>query len=166
MAKRYAFINTETQGVLEACFQNMTPVFTLPKTTQEQRYSLICHNAACTHFMPQSFETSTLIYTQVTANELGNGHERCRISLDVVLCSYCMYVRWKWNNTYIFSCIINLNIIYLLKNTIYFYCIPLGNGHSWARVSSHDSQNMAISTGATSKLNHSFSRIHHSLSSM
>ena len=38
--KRYTFINAETQG-LEACFQNMTPVFTLLKTTQEQPYSVV-----------------------------------------------------------------------------------------------------------------------------
>jgi hypothetical protein len=47
-----------------------------------------------------------------------NSCERCRMSLDnVILCSYCMYVYQKKNNTK-FSCIINLNIIYLLKNSL------------------------------------------------
>ena len=44
-----------------------------------------------------------------------DSHERYRMSLDhLILCSYCMYVYWKENNAR-FSCIINLNIIYLLK---------------------------------------------------
>ena len=49
--KRYAFINTETQGgergkgggVLEACFQNMTPVFLLIKISHEQPYGVVLH---------------------------------------------------------------------------------------------------------------------------
>ena len=39
----YKYQDTGGDGVLEACFQNMTPIFTLPKTTQEQPYSVVLY---------------------------------------------------------------------------------------------------------------------------
>jgi hypothetical protein len=50
--------------------------------------------------------------------KLINSHERCRMSLDnVISCNYHIYIYQKENNTKS-SCIINLSIIYLLKNSL------------------------------------------------
>jgi hypothetical protein len=88
-SKRYAFINTETQGESRKLVPKYDSNFYLaqnhPRTAiqccsalEYVPCSLIWHNAACTvishhnyHFEMSNLGDSTLIYTQVTANKLG-----------------------------------------------------------------------------------------------